>query len=509
MFKDIHDYIQSCMTCMKHKHTQKKDRAPFTPPQPPNAPFQHFYFDILGQFKTTKRGYTYVLTCIDAFSKFVELIPLRNITAHTVAEAIFERIICTFGCFQTISSDRGTQFSNNLLKHLNALTGSKHIFATTVHHAAVGQVERANQSVERILAKYVNFERNDWDNSLSLAKYAINISVAEAIDLSPYVVTYGREPRTALDIALRKPDNIPPNMENDFEDLIARVTLLDKIVKENSEYTKLKMKEYYDKHSTEVKYEVGQLVLLHLHQNLSTGKLATWWDGPYRIVAREGPNFKLRRISDGTILPLPVHPDRLQAFYDRQLEPPTPPSRLNRTAEVDELPFNDNFIATDAPGTATCAPPNALPDATNRSPMETGARASRNDQTDGASYLQSEQSHSSFEADNGNQRTVRQAQLPRPNTKCDDSTARNVHSIPKARKTKNGFEYYIIYEDQINKNIGEYVPENKLTQNEKAYIEMRKDKIRVMRHTPRININSLRLNDNNIRSWSPWFELNI
>ena len=173
------------------------------------------------------------------------------------------------------------------------------------------------------------------------------------------------------------------------------------------------------------------------------------------------------------------------------------------------MPFNDNFTATDAPGTATCAPPNALPDATNRSSMETGARTSRNDQTDGASYLQSEQSHSSLEAGNSNQRTVRQAQLPRPNTKCDDSTARNVHSIPKARKTKNGFEYYIIYEDQINKNIGEYVPENKLSQNEKAYIEVHKDKIRVMRHTPRININNLHLNNNNIQSWSPWFELNI
>ena len=28
MFKDLYDYIQSHMTCMKHKHTQKKDRAP-------------------------------------------------------------------------------------------------------------------------------------------------------------------------------------------------------------------------------------------------------------------------------------------------------------------------------------------------------------------------------------------------------------------------------------------------------------------------------------------------
>ena len=149
-------------------------------------------------------------------------------------------------------------------------------------------------------------------------------------------MTYGREHRTALDIALRKPDNISLNMEYDFEDLIARVTLLDKIVKENSEYTKLKMKKYYDKHSTEVKYKISQLVLLHLHQSLSSGKLATRWDRPYHMIVRECPNFKLRRISDGTILPLLVHSDRLQAFYHRQLEPPTPPSRLYRRAEADE-----------------------------------------------------------------------------------------------------------------------------------------------------------------------------
>ena len=198
MFKDVHDYVQSCVTCMKHKHTQKNNRAPLTPIQSPNAPFQHYFFDILGPFKTTKKGYTYVLTCIDAFSKLVELIPLRNITAHTVAEAIFERIICNYGCFQTISTDRGTQFSNSLLKHLNELIKSKHIFATTAHHAAIGQVERMNQSVERILAKYVNFDRNDWDNSLSLAKYAINISAAEATGLSPFVVTYGRSPEQQL-----------------------------------------------------------------------------------------------------------------------------------------------------------------------------------------------------------------------------------------------------------------------------------------------------------------------
>ena len=52
-------------------------------------------------------------------------------------------------------------------------------------------------------------------------------------------------------------------------------------------------------------------------------------------------------------------------------------------------------------------------------------------------------------------------------------------------------EYYIIYQDQVNKNIGEYVPENNLTKTEKNYIQQHKDKIRITRHTPKIKINQI------------------
>ena len=48
-----------------------------------------------------------------------------------------------------------------------------------------------------------------------------------------------------------------------------------------------------------------------------------------------------------------------------------------------------------------------------------------------------------------------------------------------------------------------------LRQTENAYIETNKDKIRVMHHSPRININSFHLNNNNVQSWPPWFKLNI
>ena len=44
-------------------------------------------------------------------------------------------------------------------------------------------------------------------------------------------IYYGTRPRTKLDIALRKSERIQPNMESELEDLIKKVTMLDKIFK--------------------------------------------------------------------------------------------------------------------------------------------------------------------------------------------------------------------------------------------------------------------------------------
>ena len=65
---------------MQHKHINKKDRAPLTPIAPPSKPGAHWFTDILGPVRTAKRGHSYILTCVDAFSKWVEIIPLYAIS---------------------------------------------------------------------------------------------------------------------------------------------------------------------------------------------------------------------------------------------------------------------------------------------------------------------------------------------------------------------------------------------------------------------------------------------
>ena len=66
--------------------------------------------------------------------------------------------------------------------------------------------------------------------------------MSESMGVSPYIIAFGREPKLALDIALRKPERIQRSMESELEDLNNKITMLDKIVKDNIDFSKNKMK---------------------------------------------------------------------------------------------------------------------------------------------------------------------------------------------------------------------------------------------------------------------------
>ena len=183
------------------------------------------------------------------------------------------------------------------------------------------------------------------------------------------------------------------------------------------------------------------------------------------------------------------------------------------TADTNQRPSSDSFMTTHVHDEAISALPNTSSSAINAPPCTqpqdasahlsvTAACRSSLSPTDESSNTLQKHHHSSPGADKRDQSAGTQLRLPRPDTNSNESTERDVHSILKARKTKNVLEYYIIYEDQVNKKLGLYVPENKLTPTERAYIDLNKDKIRVMSHQPKTNINNISLH-NNTQYWSP------
>jgi hypothetical protein len=93
----------------------------------------------------------HILTIIDRTSRWMEAIPLTNTAATDVAAALFSGWISRFGVPDTITSDRGPQFTSNIWNSLCLLLQIKHQPTTAYHPQANGMVERLHHLLKDAL----------------------------------------------------------------------------------------------------------------------------------------------------------------------------------------------------------------------------------------------------------------------------------------------------------------------------------------------------------------------
>ena len=138
--KDVRDWTRTCLQCQRakvHQHTS----IPIDQFPPPDARFTHVHIDLVGPLPPCQ-GFTYLLTCVDRFTRWPEVIPLTDITATFVAQAFLAGWIARFGVPTSITTDRGNQIESDLWQQLMHLLGSTRIRTTAYHPAANGLVER-------------------------------------------------------------------------------------------------------------------------------------------------------------------------------------------------------------------------------------------------------------------------------------------------------------------------------------------------------------------------------
>jgi len=147
-----------------------------------SGPFERLAVDCMGPLTLTLNGNRFIVVFICHFTKYIESFATPDITAKTIAKFFVESIVCRHGAPSILQSDRGTDFTSQLMKEIAALFATKQMFTSAYHPMANGTV--------------------DWDSHLAYATFATNIHVNESTKFSPFYLVYGRQPKLPIDCVL-------------------------------------------------------------------------------------------------------------------------------------------------------------------------------------------------------------------------------------------------------------------------------------------------------------------
>lgn len=185
MKKDIINWARTCLPCQRSK-IHRHNRLIPNKIDIPNNRFDHVHLDIV--VLPLVQGYRYCLTMIDRFSRWPEAIPLKNMSADTVATAFWTNWIARFGCPKTITTDQGSQFESTLFKALTNLVGTKRSRTTAYHPQANGMIERWHRSFKAALMCHQN---EPWPELLPTVLLGLRTCFKEDIKASAAELLYG------------------------------------------------------------------------------------------------------------------------------------------------------------------------------------------------------------------------------------------------------------------------------------------------------------------------------
>ena len=122
MRKDLELFVKSCDVCGRYKSDGQKRKAAMKNYRTGVA-MERVCVDIVGPFPVSTHGNKYALVVTDCFTKYVEIYPMPNQEATSVAQVLTKEFFSRYGVPTYLHSDQGTQFESALFAETCKLLG--------------------------------------------------------------------------------------------------------------------------------------------------------------------------------------------------------------------------------------------------------------------------------------------------------------------------------------------------------------------------------------------------
>lgn len=285
MRKDIKTYCATCASCCLRKSPKNVAPAPLQVFQEVASPFERTAMDIMGPLPTSSEGNRYILVFIDHLTRYAEAIAMPDQKAETVARAFVDKVVLRHSAPQQLLTDRGTNFTSQLMREVYGMLGVKKLQTTAYHPQCNGAVERLNHTISTMISHYVAHDQRDWDSWLPYAMFAYNTAVHEGTKETPFYLLYGRSP-TIPSVALSPPKINYGTLENYRAELEQRLAMAHEIARKALNSAAKARRDRQSAKCHEMPYRVGDAVYLKIFET-RTGfakKLSPKWRGPFEVV---------------------------------------------------------------------------------------------------------------------------------------------------------------------------------------------------------------------------------
>ena len=279
--------------------------------------FEKVAIDLVGPLVMSDRKHRWILTTIDFATMYPIAIPMTSIETVDVAEALVS-IFAGVGIPWVILSDRGSQFTSDLMKELTRLLWIKQLTTTPYHVMCNGLVEKFNGTLKSILKRMTHERPGDWDRFIPALLFAYREVPQESLTFSPFELLYGRTVRGPMSI-LRElwPGEITSDETRTtyqyVMELRERTEETCRLEHEELKKAKVTQKEYDNRKARDKCLSDGEKVLLLLPTD--NNKLLLQWKGPYDIIQKVAVNDYSIQIGENTNT---FHANMLRKYVSRE-----------------------------------------------------------------------------------------------------------------------------------------------------------------------------------------------